>query len=121
MANPNCSPKPLPRSLQFSHSWPKNTSVRPPLSHRVPPLPSAKAPDHIKWQEPEKTPQLSGHQCFICKRDLSFAPEGAGGTTNEPTTCCCLAMPPPLSCFLLGAYYCRQRCRESSMYSVCLG
>ncbi|KAJ6428247.1 hypothetical protein OIU84_023629 [Salix udensis] len=76
IANPNCSPKPLPRSLQFSHSWPKNTSVRPPLSHRVPPLPSAKAPDHIKWQEPEKTPQLSGHQCFICKRDLSFAPEG---------------------------------------------
>ncbi|KAG5227790.1 transcription factor C2H2 family [Salix suchowensis] len=54
----------------------QNTSVRPPLSHRVPPLPSAKAPDHIKWQEPEKTPQLSGHQCFICKRDLSFAPEG---------------------------------------------
>ena len=28
----------------------QNTSVRTPLSRRVPPLPGAKAPDHIKWQ-----------------------------------------------------------------------
>ncbi|XP_061974130.1 uncharacterized protein LOC133696093 isoform X2 [Populus nigra] len=68
---PNLALKPPIRQLLA-----QNTSGRPPLSHHVPPMPNTKAPDHIKWQDPEKTPQLSGHQCFICKRDLSFTPEG---------------------------------------------
>ncbi|CAK7336342.1 unnamed protein product [Dovyalis caffra] len=71
---PNLAQKP-PICLPLT----QNTSVRPPLSRNaphVPPLPSTKGTDRIKWQDPEKTPKLSGHQCFICKRDLSFTPEG---------------------------------------------
>ncbi|XP_038897909.1 uncharacterized protein LOC120085790 [Benincasa hispida] len=32
---------------------------------------------YIKCRELDQTPKLSGHRCYLCKRDLSFKPEGS--------------------------------------------
>ncbi|XP_027126748.1 uncharacterized protein LOC113767338 isoform X1 [Coffea eugenioides] len=40
----------------------------------IPPLPSTSA--HIKWTDSESPPRPTGHRCMLCKRDLSFRPEG---------------------------------------------
>ncbi|XP_022153421.1 uncharacterized protein LOC111020930 [Momordica charantia] len=32
---------------------------------------------YIKCQDLDQTPELSGERCFLCKRDLSFKPEGS--------------------------------------------
>ncbi|KAF2301552.1 hypothetical protein GH714_025765 [Hevea brasiliensis] len=65
---------------------------RPPLartSPRLPSLPRTSSPHHIKWkgrQGENKTPQPSGKRCHICKRDLSFTPEGPIYQPEKPIT-----------------------------------
>ncbi|KAI7986150.1 hypothetical protein LOK49_LG14G01442 [Camellia lanceoleosa] len=41
-----------------------------------PAIPSPAAVPHIKWQDSEGLPQPTGQKCMLCKRDLSFTPEG---------------------------------------------
>ncbi|KAK7262019.1 hypothetical protein RIF29_28347 [Crotalaria pallida] len=33
-------------------------------------------PHHIKYKDETTTPEAIGHKCFLCKRDLSYTPEG---------------------------------------------
>ncbi|KAI7730923.1 hypothetical protein M8C21_007824, partial [Ambrosia artemisiifolia] len=40
------------------------------------PVASAPAVSHIKWKDPNATSKLSGHKCFLCKRDLALTSEG---------------------------------------------
>lgn len=45
----------------------------------IPPPPAIPIPaavPHIKWQDSEGLPQPTGQKCMLCKRDLSFTPEG---------------------------------------------
>ncbi|XP_059457894.1 uncharacterized protein LOC132187563 isoform X1 [Corylus avellana] len=41
----------------------------------LPPLPQTTA-SHIKWKGFNQTPQPIGGKCFLCKRNLSFTPDG---------------------------------------------
>ncbi|XP_043817310.1 uncharacterized protein LOC110626719 isoform X2 [Manihot esculenta] len=65
---------------------------RPPLactSSRLPSFPGASSPHYIKWQGGKgeyTTPRPSGNQCHICKRDLSFNPEGPIYQPEKPIT-----------------------------------
>ncbi|KAA8540563.1 hypothetical protein F0562_024518 [Nyssa sinensis] len=48
-----------------------------PISMPGAPIPrAAVAPPHIKWPGFDGTPQPTGQKCLLCKRDLSFKPEG---------------------------------------------
>ncbi|XP_076920590.1 uncharacterized protein LOC143581776 [Bidens hawaiensis] len=38
---------------------------------------SASSVCHIKWKDPGATSKLSGHRCFLCKRDLALTSEGS--------------------------------------------
>ncbi|XP_057465169.1 uncharacterized protein LOC130754905 isoform X2 [Actinidia eriantha] len=49
--------------------------------------------NHIKWKDFDGLPQPIGRKCFLCKRDLSFTPEGP---VHQPT------MPPAVAVLPCG-------------------
>ncbi|KAI3802596.1 hypothetical protein L1987_30735 [Smallanthus sonchifolius] len=53
-------------------------SVIPCVSNARPRVPVASYPavSHITWKDPDATSKLSGHKCFLCKRDLALTSEG---------------------------------------------
>ncbi|XP_017978004.1 PREDICTED: uncharacterized protein LOC18595483 isoform X9 [Theobroma cacao] len=91
---------PLPPVVSQAYkgpSLPSLSQVTPayaPLTRTAPVPPSARMshPPRIKWQDPELL-QLSGHNCLLCKRDLSYAPEGP---VFQP------ALPPPVAVLSCG-------------------
>ncbi|XP_017977998.1 PREDICTED: uncharacterized protein LOC18595483 isoform X3 [Theobroma cacao] len=89
--------RPLPPLAYKGPSLPSLSQVTPayaPLTRTAPVPPSARMshPPRIKWQDPELL-QLSGHNCLLCKRDLSYAPEGP---VFQP------ALPPPVAVLSCG-------------------
>ncbi|XP_022714719.1 uncharacterized protein LOC111274373 [Durio zibethinus] len=78
---------PPPRSLS-------QATPCPPLVRTIPIPPSARMspPPHIKWQGTEPL-QLSGYNCLLCKRDLSYTPEGP---VSQPLA------PPPVAVLSCG-------------------
>ncbi|KAG8656139.1 hypothetical protein MANES_04G100800v8 [Manihot esculenta] len=83
---------PLTSVDSLSSPIPQTVSSRPPLaptSPHLPHLPRTSSPHHMKWQGRQgkhRTPQPSGRQCHICKRDLSFTPEGPIYQPEKPIT-----------------------------------
>ncbi|KDP41946.1 hypothetical protein JCGZ_26964 [Jatropha curcas] len=78
---------PLTRIIRAHAPITQTVRTRPPLAQTsiyVPSLPRTSPPHQIKRQENE--PQLSGHQCHICKRDLTFPPEGPIHQPEKPIT-----------------------------------
>ncbi|XP_059595720.1 uncharacterized protein LOC100853391 isoform X3 [Vitis vinifera] len=65
-------PAPMPRP-SISPSIPLRARLPQPSTN--PFVPSSAAP-HVKWQGFDGSPELSGLKCLICKRDVSYAPEG---------------------------------------------
>ncbi|TKY48001.1 hypothetical protein E2542_SST25415 [Spatholobus suberectus] len=65
-----------PRTNQSNHQ-----RIAQALAHqrlKAPIIPSAPsiASNYIKFKGSDQTPEPIGHKCFLCKRDLSYAPEG---------------------------------------------
>ncbi|XP_021691160.2 uncharacterized protein LOC110672646 [Hevea brasiliensis] len=82
---------PLTSVDSLSPLVPRSFPSRPPTAYtsRLSSLPRTSSPHHIKWQGRQgdvKTPQPSGNQCHICKRDLSFTPEGPIHQPEKPIT-----------------------------------
>ncbi|KAF7843176.1 uncharacterized protein G2W53_000081 [Senna tora] len=71
---------------------------------RGPIIPSAPqiAPVHIKRKDADQTPELIGHKCLLCKRDLSFTPEGP---ISQPS-------PPPVAAVLACGHTFHNHCLE---------
>ncbi|KAJ9559497.1 hypothetical protein OSB04_004657 [Centaurea solstitialis] len=65
-------------SIHQSHHGENLPSI-PGTSHFKSRVPVKTAPivAHIAWKDPDGTPQLTGHKCLLCKRDLSLTSEGA--------------------------------------------
>ncbi|XP_021298377.1 uncharacterized protein LOC110427228 isoform X2 [Herrania umbratica] len=78
---------PLPSLSQVTPAYAPLTWTAP-----VPPSARMSHPPHIKWQDSELL-QPSGHNCLLCKRDLSYAPEGP---VFQPT------LPPPVAVLSCG-------------------
>ncbi|BFG24871.1 hypothetical protein CerSpe_111450 [Prunus speciosa] len=79
-SQPSSAP-PLPQKIWTAKPLPEKSQTASHLSpHIAPPLPSQPQTGstfHIKWQGFGQTQtQPIGHKCLICKRDLSFTPEG---------------------------------------------
>ncbi|GKV26926.1 hypothetical protein SLEP1_g36139 [Rubroshorea leprosula] len=85
---------PSPPVTQTTHSLrPLICKVPPPspsLAQVTHPLQSRISTPHVKWQGP-KVPQLSGYNCLICKRDLSYTPEGPVLVPSVPPAVAVLA------------------------------
>ncbi|CAB4273019.1 unnamed protein product [Prunus armeniaca] len=65
--------KPLPEKSQTASPLHLSPQIAPPL----PSQPQTASTFHIKWQGfGQNQTQPIGHKCLICKRDLSFTPEG---------------------------------------------
>ncbi|XVF23339.1 hypothetical protein REPUB_Repub13aG0029600 [Reevesia pubescens] len=72
--------RPLPPLARKGPPIPSLSPATPtyrPLARTTPVHSSARmsTPPHIKWQDTERL-ELSGHNCLLCKRDLSYTPEG---------------------------------------------
>ncbi|XP_057479345.1 uncharacterized protein LOC130766695 isoform X2 [Actinidia eriantha] len=70
-------PAPEGQRRKRAHKPPIIPSVPSPL--RTAPAGAISTPalvPHIKWQDPDGIPRLTGQKCMICKRDLSFTAEG---------------------------------------------
>ncbi|XP_076920218.1 uncharacterized protein LOC143581273 [Bidens hawaiensis] len=80
-------------------------SVVPCASNVKPRVPVASAPavSHIKWKDPGATSKLSGHKCFLCKRDLALTSEGS---VFQP------AVPPPVAVLPCGHTF-HDQCLEN--------
>ncbi|KVH98094.1 Zinc finger, RING/FYVE/PHD-type [Cynara cardunculus var. scolymus] len=72
----------IPVASQRELGCPVSASIHPSIpgtSHFKSRIPVKPAPiaAHIAWKDPDRTPQLTGYKCLLCKRDLSLTSEGA--------------------------------------------
>ncbi|GFZ04019.1 hypothetical protein Acr_16g0006430 [Actinidia rufa] len=73
---------------------------------------------HIKWQDPDGIPRLTGQKCMLCKRDLSFTAEGHVFLPTRPPAVAVLPCGHTLHDHCLHRIT-PQPIEESSMHSMC--